>query len=908
MGATDLREELPEIVTDALERGLTVVTANQRAARTLRRAFDKRNRDAGLQSWSSAAILPWEGWVADLWNHLLLRGGASDALLNRAQEHALWREIIAADSDLPTSLRSADSLAEMAAEAWRLLAQHNGLDRLRQNWSTPETKTFRRWAQEFERQCRMQHLLPRAALESALHRAIVEDRLHTQPIALFGFDEMLPSQKLLTSSIASKGGAVETLSVATQPERRLLTAAEEEQAEIKAAARWIRERLKENPARRIAVISASLEERRHTIDHTFREILAPELQDIRATSYMPMYEFSLGIPLSETPMVRTALELLRWCISPLPVDRVSALLLSPLFAMKQEEHSSRAAFDAFELRKAKLLHPEISLAWLSDALRRSRRRSQLVFINEIISNMTRSASALADERRSHTAWADFIRTWLETAQWGRRTGEDSVEFQARRKWESTLDELATLDFNGRQVNLAAALKELERLVQQTMFAPESQHAPVQIMGPLEAAGSTFDALWFLGAGDLGWPVKSAASPLLPWPLQRELGVPGADPNNEDARARQITERIAASASQVIFSYPSEVSEGVQRPSPLLRSLQLEPIDIATVSPPDPMPTPIALEEFSDQLPLPPPPDDVVRGGAEILKLQAACGFRAFAERRLGSAHLREIELGMDAGERGSVLHRVLEHFWKQVRSQSALKAMSTEERSAALASSIEHGLQRAAAAARTSWERAYLDLQRSRLMALLDLWLDLELGRRPFTVKVSEEEMRDAQIGPLRLDLRVDRIDVTEEGEIIIDYKTGGAKSAHWQTERPDEPQLPLYAVLSQAAHPDTPLADLAFAQVRAGKDMAFESFTQKITAKKSAARKRDISLEEQLTEWQRILEDLATAFYSGQSEVDPKNYPSTCAHCEQRIFCRLNPNAFDEDLDEETPIDFGNR
>jgi RecB family exonuclease len=224
-----------------------------------------------------------------------------------------------------------------------------------------------------------------------------------------------------------------------------------------------------------------------------------------------------------------------------------------------------------------------------------------------------------------------------------------------------------------------------------------------------------------------------------------------------------------------------------------------------------------------------------------------------------------------------------------------------------LAQSIEHGLRRATAISVTDWEQAYVDLQRARLAGLLNPWLDLELDREPFTVKFSEEESRDVHIGPLRLNLRVDRVDMTEEGEVIIDYKTGGAKSAQWQSERPDEPQLPLYAVLSNAAQPETPLADIAFAQIRAGKEMAFESFTRKITANKETSKRRDISLEDQLVEWRRILEDLATAFHRGDSQVDPKNYPSTCTHCAQRILCRLNPAAFDEDFDEEAAIDSGN-
>lgn len=905
MPTADRTEALPSPIANALERGWMVVTANQRAARTLREAFDRQNRAAGRITWTSASILSWESWVTGLWTNLLLRGEVSDVLLNRAQEHAVWVSIVTADATLPASLRSFDSLADMAADAWRLLIRYNGLKQLRDGWSTGDTKSFQRWAEEFERRCRNQRLLSRAALEDRLRRAV--DRLGNSPIALVGFDEIVPAQKALLDALKSKNISVETIEISLSPERRLLTSAQNEAQELIAAASWAKKLLEEDSSKRIAVIVPSLEGRRTQIGRIFRETIAPQLGDIQASNQSAPYEFSLGIPLSDTPMVRVALDLVRWCKSPLPAAKVSALLVSPLFAMEESERNRRASFDALELRKAKLLRPEIALSWLLDTLRRSRRRPQPDRLIEVLAAMVRASVNIPDDQRSHGAWAESIRNWLQLAQWGRCNGEDSVEFQIRRKWDSTLDELATLDFDGRSTTFEQAIEKVDQLVQQTMFAPESHQAPVQVMGPLEAAGSTFDAIWFMGAGDFAWPMKTAASPLLPWQLQRDLGMPGVDSALDDQRAAKLTERIAESAAEVVFSYPVDIPEGVQRSSPSLRRLHLEKTELVSVASLLPDPTPLALEEFSDVLPLPPVPDRVVRGGAEILKLQAACAFRAFAERRLGSAQLREIELGLDAGERGSVLHRILEHFWKHVGSQAVLKAMSLQERSKALATSIEHGLERANAAARTDWEAAYIDLQRARFVTLLNAWLDLELSRAPFAVKSSEEETREAIIGPLRLSLRVDRVDVTEEGEVIIDYKTGGAKAAHWDSERPDEPQLPLYAVVSKTARPETPLADIAFAQIRAGKEMAFESFTGKITRRKQTRKKDTDALEEQLDQWRAVLEDLAQKFYRGDSEVDPKRYPETCAHCAQRILCRLNPAAFDEDLDEESAIDFGN-
>lgn len=913
MNATEPNAELfPSIaqpiapaIADAFDRGATVITANQRSARSLRYAFDLRNRKAGLINWQPALVLPWDAWTASLWQQIIVDGRALELLLSRAQEHTLWRAILSSDPEIASTLQSPDSLAELASDAWSLLARYNGQARLRSSWSSPETRALQRWSAEFERRCRIQRLLPRASLEETLRKAAEADHLRgPEALALVGFDTFTPAQQSLLDALRSIGTTIEPLHIEILAERRLLTQAIDEIREIESAARWAQTLLEEDSSKQIAVIVPSLEACRSAIDRTFREILAPQLEDIQAAIETAPYEFSLGTPLSRTPMVRVALDLLHWTLSPLAVERVSTLLVSPLFAMSENERSARAAFDVLELRRARLLLPEISISWLIGAMRHSKRRPQLMHLLRALESMARTVPGSLLERRTHAAWSDHIRDVLTAAQWGRHTGEDSIEFQTRQKWEDTLDELATLDFDGASVTLEHAVRELERLAEQTLFAPESHHAPVQVMGPLEAAGSHFDAIWFLGAGDLGWPLASTPNPLLPWPLQRELGLPGIDPALDDANARRITERIAASAPTTIFSYAAESADGMQRPSPLLRTLHLESISVDEIAAPAPTHVQEPLEEFTDATPISPLPDHAIPGGAEILKLQAACGFRAFAERRLGSTELREIELGMDAAERGSIVHRTLEHFWKNTVSQQALKTMTREEREAALAQSIEYGLRRASAASAPGWEQAYVELQRERLRSLLTPWLELELRREPFEVRFSEEESRDVSIGPLRLNVRVDRIDVTDTGEIILDYKTGGAKAAHWQGDRPDEPQLPLYAVLSAAADPEIPLTDVAFAQIRAGKEMAFESFSTRITTEKQIAKRPGLSFEEQLVKWQAVLEDLATAFHRGEARVDPKNYPLTCTHCAQRILCRLNPAAFDEDLDEEAAID----
>ena len=112
-------------------------------------------------------------------------------------------------------------------------------------------------------------------------------------------------------------------------------------------------------------------------------------------------------------------------------------------------------------------------------------------------------------------------------------------------------------------------------------------------------------------------------------------MPGTDPALTTARAESLTQRLIASAPNVLFLYAAEdeTAPNAYRPS----STRLRPPssanDLIHIPPPQQR---ILPDEIEDTTPLPHSPRNI-RGGANVLKLQAACGFRAFAEIRLASS-------------------------------------------------------------------------------------------------------------------------------------------------------------------------------------------------------------------------------------------------------------------------------
>jgi probable DNA repair protein len=877
----------------ALARGETLLVPNQRIARALHTAYSAHQLAKDIPLWTTPTILPLESFLAACWQQTILYGLDNRALITPTQEATLWREIIAGDPETP-HLQSTESLAELAARAWNLLHLYGGIlhgvDRLAQFPPSTDSRAFTRWLRAFTRRLSRSRLITPAETPTALPPIAT-------PVTLVDFDTLPPAiaQLFPTATHLQTSASTSTATLLTAPD---------DPSQLQSAALWLRHHLTENPHSQIAVVVPDLASRRSLIDRAFAPILQPESLPITAPPTAPLYEFSLGRALTDLPLTHAALDLLAWTLAPLPLERISALLLNPWFLPTTH---ALAEFDAQELRRTPLLRPELSLAHTLQLAERSPRRTLLnPLINQLRALATTAHATFLSERpgqseplrQPHATWSETFATTLIAAGWSSTIPQSSLEFQQIRRFHAALDELASLDAipDVPYSTALEALTTLRRILAQTVFAPESRNAPIQIMGPLEVGGIPFDALWFLSADDVAWPAPPGLNPLLPWHLQRALGMPGSDRERDDAAARTLTRRIALSAAEVVFSYALRTEEGERRRSPLLAALEL-----GAFNHPDPVsiPDPIPLELIEDDVTLPPLPNRPVPGGANVLKLQAACAFRAFAEIRLASTQPDSRDMGLDARERGSLVHAVMEAFWRDLPSQSALRGLTLPARDKLLTQSIDSAISRVRARPESSWDRAYLAIERRRLHQLIAPWLDQELKRSPFQV-LPPEQKKQFQLGPITLDLRIDRIDLTPAGTVILDYKTGLASPKDWQGDRPDDPQLPLYAVLESDAGRE--IAAVAFALLRAGTGLSLKGYAvdPAILGLDRGPAMEAPTLPEQITLWRETLTTLAISYAAGENRVAPKIYPKTCEYCSQRILCRLDPTSLSETLVEE--------
>jgi probable DNA repair protein len=831
--------------------GITVVTPNARLARSLVAEFDEFQIGRNLSSWEAADILPFGALVERLWEDALYSpiaeksGESFPLLLTPAQEQHVWEEILAGSGLLAVS-----QAAAQCREAWRLV--HQWRIRLgRAGEANEDAAAFAAWSREYER--RTKGDVDAARLPDLMAGYLGSVKAPKLLVA-YGFDLVPPQTQAFFERLDTERCGPEPVPGSS---RKISFPTGEH--ELDAAAKWARARLEEGRTR-IGVVVPDLQTRRSEVVRVFSRTMQPGYHLPSAKAQPMPFNVSLGLPLASYPLVDAALALLAAAHGEVEFPVASQLIRSPFLGGAETEVSRRATLDARLRRDADAALGPAKLVSLVEPAPLLRRHLEKVF------EISRS------KPDSPGDWARHFSALLEAAGFPGERALDSAEFQTRAKLHEALGELTRLERVAAKLSFGEALSFLRRQCEGTLFQPESADAPIQVLGLLESRGLRFDCLWVSGLTDEAWPFSASPNPFVPIRLQKEAGIPEASAEASLELDRRITADWKAAANEVVFSFPLKEQDHDLAPSPLIADVPEKMVTVTNFPRyRDLLFASKKLESFQDWQ-APPVTEKKVRGGTRVLADQAACPFRAFARWRLGAEALEEPSPGLDARDRGKLVHVLMKEIWESLRSSASL----TQDLGPTIARAAD------AAVRELALEGRFAALERERLAKLAREWLDVESLRPPFEVS-SLEEKRTLTVAGLELQSRIDRMDkLAAGGHALIDYKTGNVGNPkQWHGPRPDDPQLPLYA----AAAPEE-LAAVAFARLKPG-EMRFMGYSRtanlipKVTVNPAPWPKL-------LEEWKRDTEALGRAFAAGDAHVDPKEDLKTCRLCELQTLCRV--------------------
>jgi probable DNA repair protein len=885
---------------EAAAAGRIVLAPSTELAAALVDAVERAHVRAGRDIWPTPRILDFGTWLKAVHLERQLADSSLPRCLSDAEERELWRRVVL-ESAASAQFLEPSGAARAAQRARRATFEYGIPLGAIDAYGTEETRAFETWRAAFESRCRELRVIGADELLGGLdrsdtHRASADGDLGGLTWIESPLWRPVARRWLERNAGAPLAPEAASRSSPRDAPRTVQTASPE--AELAALADWLRTNLEAKSSFRAWVSLRDLTARREEVVDALDAALAPQRFSLGESGAAAPYAVAGGTPLSEHAPVRAALELLAAAGGSVPFDRFSALLRAPQLQASRAEACAAARLDAALRSRAP---SEATLReWLNLAQAVARGKPL-----EPPAALARLGGALRvlEGLQGHHRMSRWLSIWIdafEAGPWSLRARWSSAEFQSAVRFQELLETLALGDRTFDSLSRRAAESILERAARDTPFQIQTGVPPIWVSSQLSDPWLAYDGIWVTGCDESRWPPPVDPIALVPPVLQRQHGVIAASAEAQLAFAADLQSRWRARAAACVFSC-CDPGEGRHVPaSPLLSELAPPPapasegVESADTAPVRPPPLWLAqqieapaLEELIDERAPAVGSEERTRGVA-TLKAQSQCPFRGFAETRLDASALEQPMPGFNERERGQILHDALQGIFTGVRDSRSLRDLvaQPEASAARIAGQVHRAVERQCAK-RDPGER-WAARERRRLQGLLERWLELESLRAPFHVEHIEGSGQTAVHGGLAYNVRIDRIDRLQDGSrVLIDYKTGWVQP-DWRGERPDNPQLPMYALLHREN-----LVAVAYGRVSAA-DCRFvaESARADIFPNVRASRLEGMSsFAEVVAAWERRVESLAEEFARGVAAVAPKD--TACRYCRLQGLCRV-PSTLD--------------
>jgi ATP-dependent helicase/nuclease subunit B len=862
-----------------LEAGATLIVPSPQRQAAIRAAWVDRQLVAGQTWWQTPRVLTF-GQFAD---HALQDQWASahlpDQLLPPGAEWAHLREL-RRDAGGPAEARALLNSVRTLSD-WRIAASPRTLG------LSPESEML-------------------AEAVTALERLSTEQ--NRKPLRAWLHELQTPPEKLLGAGVTDLPAAQQealrrlgALSPTTSGDASMATAAvsiataENDDDELELIASWCRAELERDPGRRLLIVDAKLRQRRGLYERLLSQTLAPSgwiASGARPAS--TVFAIEGGRPIADFPLIAHALLTLRLLTGRLRFDEVVRWLRMPF--LDTGDVMAGVAIEA-GLREGR------KLEFTGEELAAFLERATGPAPGALAARLRQALTTLAGPRRTPAEWSPRLLVALRQLGWhGARTLR-SDEQQTVNRWHALLDEYSALGPWLAKSTASEAVATLADLARERNFDAASVEAPVTLTESHDDPVVRYDGIWVAGLDAAQWPPPPRPDVFIPLRLQVAAGVPWASAAAQTHAAKASLAAWRSCTDQLICSWARLEGDAHRSPSPLLIHLR-ERDDYAPASRIVSLAAHLRrpeTEAIEDEQGLRVDTSQSVAGGVKPLALQAECGFRAYGEMRLAAAPLETPAPGLDARERGMLLHKALELVWIKLDNHFRLSATDTQVLRPTIADSV--------AAAVVSVFRGYIplelrpsvDRETLRLEKLIENLLDLERTRAPFTVERLEAR-REVGIAGGQFELRIDRIDSIEGGGYaILDYKSGEPRSPRWNGEAVRDPQLLAYLMAERGRNVQA-LANVSLVNGRAtfsGKSShkGLLPGVNGLNPNKVPPEQIAAAWEMETGRWLHGLQMLAAAYIAGHAPVQPA--ADVCRNCHLTTLCRRVELATVEDEEE---------
>ncbi|TQV76574.1 hypothetical protein FLL45_01025 [Aliikangiella marina] len=786
-------------------------------------------------------------------------------------------------------------VAEKVLEAFRVMRQWDcQLSDLGQ-LETVENQYFAKWIGELESFLDANDLLPDFALCNFLCEQIDDlQSLLPSELLTIGFNQLTPAEQKLLDLVSQKSVRWQTFFPSQKPASATRVECEQFKQELEFAAELASKRVVDAPDKTIAVVVNQLSNHIDLVHQCFSDTFQPDEHLPWKPLGKTAYNVSAGQPIAEFPPIYVALSILQLSSKGLDLTTLRLLKTTPFIHWGDYSNQIRS----FLHDQSLLGYRHYSLDRIRSAIDSHPECDKLIQLKIRLDSIENKPT----QARPMSAWVDLWLSELNAWRWMNNETVDNNQNLMSEFYEALKSSVSLASVNPKP-SKSAAFEYFQQVLKQSAFQMPSDRTNLHILGILEASGLVFDELIMVGFGRHNWPAKSQLNPFLPVAFQQANHTPGSSAEREYEYTRDLSQSLLNSATNLWVTYSKTEQDSLTGESPLFS--HLPETDIA-----DWLSQKATYQVQSDyewtcdeKITI---DTKAIKGGAYLLSFYAACPFKGMSQFQFGIRPAQQTELGIEAKIRGAWLHRALELFWREVKTSSALQALSTEHRQTLIENVLIEAKSEFEKPLYASASPVIVDLEFEKLARQIDDWLEIDSQFGDF--KVATEVEKQLTIGPLDFTFRVDRIDYLNDGSIaIIDYKTGNVDVKKWLGKRPDEAQMPAYVLACEEENVNS----LSYAKIKTGEtkrvgvwftpesnsQSSFDYQFLEITEDGQKDRTRyfqanpnlELTSDSLSEQWRDNLQRLANAIAEGVMPVSPKSRSQSCRYCDFSDFCRIN-------------------
>ena len=868
-----------------------VLTANSRLASWL--ILNHNIQQKQKKAWETPNILSLSGWLKKVY----LETWPEKFLLSKIQSENLWKKIIQNDLHIKElNLLHKEAAADQAAKAYTLIKEYKIPLKKKVFNETVETFSFFKWVEDFDKQLLQWNAIDESSLMDWISKSIDEGKINLPSTIIFkGFKNKTPQLQYLLDSLWRKNvkthlnlADATNTKVKTNYENTNISVQnyEDKTKEVTTCARWIRNNYQ--PGKRFGIIVPDLKNYRSLLQRELAAELCPESIYPEKKMELP-FNISFGSPLSELTPINLILQILRTPTPEIPAGKFYSIIKSPVFHLEK--------IKSLEIETKMRKQRKFSININKFPLGLYKEKSPHIF-----NFITAWKNWISIKNRFlPSKWAESITEILKNMGWpGEEEKLTEKENHIFESWKTCLDQFTSLNSILNRIQKIEAVECLISISERCFFPEKSKDHLIQVIRLSESRGMKFDHTWVVGCHFESLPPAAEPNTLIPLEHRNKHQLPHSNAKWELENSEQFINNILHNSPDVVLSYPSQDGDVVLEPSPIIKNFPKgNNLIFPSSKIKDQISNTVNMEIFREISHLPLTEEEKIhfemspgKGGANLIKYQADCPFQAFARIRLHALNREIPDTDFDSLLRGQLIHRILELFWKKVRTRTELASLNkTGKLSFLLSDTIQHAMKEISK--EISNQTKFLELEKTRNLKLLTEWLTkFELARDDFSVMEQEKKI-EIRLGKLSLSLRIDRIDhTTDKNQILIDYKTGNINPGEWFTERILSPQLPLYSnVISPMGvyFAQTKKGEMGMRGVQHLEDKNSSIKFIKIQKPNKFSEKiGDPTWENLLTYWRKKTSYLANEFLSGRLSIEPTLKQNTCKNCDLESFCRV--------------------